>query len=153
VGNFGVAGHRVGKGEPFLNIDKLRSGDAVIVETKRTWFVYRVLGRPAGASPQDNMTAVPVANADVSSVQVPGREIVDPSDGEVLLPLPDHPELTQQNAKVALMTMTTCHPKFTASQRMIVHAELAMSVPNSQALIDAGRMPARVQALYAEVNA
>ena len=34
VGNFAVAGHRVGKGEPFLNVDKLRSGDAVIVETK-----------------------------------------------------------------------------------------------------------------------
>ena len=33
VGNFAIAGHRVGKGEPFLNLDQLRPGDAVIVET------------------------------------------------------------------------------------------------------------------------
>src|SRR5664279_3643171 len=26
LGNFGVAGHRVGKGEPFLNLDQLRPG-------------------------------------------------------------------------------------------------------------------------------
>jgi sortase A len=37
VGNFAVAGHRVGKGEPFLNIDKLRAGDSIIVETKSWW--------------------------------------------------------------------------------------------------------------------
>ena len=44
TGNFAIAGHRVGKGEPFLNLDKLRPGDAVIVETKSTWYVYRVKG-------------------------------------------------------------------------------------------------------------
>jgi sortase A len=46
----------------------------------------------------------------------------------VLLPIPNHPEYTVDNATVALMTMTTCHPKFTASQRMIVHAELDKSL-------------------------
>src|SRR4051812_2891346 len=113
VGNFAVAGHRVGKGEPFLNIDKLRSGDAVIVETKSHWYVYRVLGAPAGADPQNNMADVSTSSG---NVQVPGREIVDPSDGNVLLPIPNHPELRVEDARVALMTMTTCHPKFTASQ-------------------------------------
>ena len=29
-----MAGHRVGKGEPFLNLDKLQAGDAVVVETE-----------------------------------------------------------------------------------------------------------------------
>ena len=48
VGNFAVAGHRVGKGEPFLNVDKLRPGDAVIVETKSCWYVYRVKGTEHG---------------------------------------------------------------------------------------------------------
>ena len=36
VGNFAVAGHRVGKGEPFLNLDHLRPGDAVIIETDKS---------------------------------------------------------------------------------------------------------------------
>jgi sortase A len=152
VGNFAVAGHRVGKGEPFLNIDKLRSGDAVIVETKSTWWIYRVLGSPAGADPEDNMTSIRAT--DGSSVQdfdVPGREIVDPSDGDVLLPVPNHDGW--RPTKAALMTMTTCHPKFTASQRMIVHAQLATQYPNSEKLIKANKMPAEVQALYSEVNA
>jgi sortase A len=155
VGNFGVAGHRVGKGEPFLNIDKLRAGDAVVVETKSHWYVYRVLGSPAGSDPQDNPQR-DVANLATASgpVNVPGREIVDPSDGNVLLPVPNHPELGVADARVALMTMTTCHPKFTATQRMIVHARLDPSLT-----VDLGSnnedftMPASIQALYGEVKA
>jgi sortase A len=150
VGNFGVAGHRVGKGEPFLNIDKLRSGDAVIVETKRYWYVYRVLGSPRGSDPEGNMAAVPTKQG---TVQVPGREIVDPGDGNVLLPIPNRPDIPLADAEAALMTMTTCHPKFTASQRMIVHAELDDSLT-----VDKGprnedfAMPASIQKLYDEVD-
>ena len=44
VGNFAVAGHRVGKGEPFLNLDQLQPGDAVVIETVTNWYVYTVLG-------------------------------------------------------------------------------------------------------------
>jgi sortase A len=153
VGNFGVAGHRVGKGEPFLNLDKLRVNDAVIVETKSMWWVYRVLGSKPGSDPQDNMSDVPLKNADVPSVQVPGREIVDPSQGQVLLPIPNYPQYTTANATVALMTMTTCHPKFTASQRMIVHAELAGQVRNNMHWIRSGTMPPSVLNLYSEVEA
>jgi sortase A len=153
VGNFGVAGHRVGKGEPFLNIDKLRSGDAVIVETKSMWWIYRVLGSPKGADPQDNMTSIAAkpdnANGPVTRFGVPGREIVDPSDGNVLLPVPNHPGYVPTSA--ALMTMTTCHPKFTASQRMIVHAELATQYPNNEHWIESGKFPPQVKALYNEV--
>jgi sortase A len=132
VGNFAVAGHRVGKGEPFLNIDKLRAGDAVVVETKSTWFVYRVKGHPAGSDPQRS----PDADG------IPGRQIVDPSDGAVLLPVPNHPGArpTEQ-----LMTMTTCHPKFTATQRMIVYAALQTKVPRT-----GDTMPAAIKALYHE---
>ncbi len=53
VGNFAMAGHRVGKGEPFLNLDKLKAGDPVIVETATTWFVYRVVGAHDEASSCD----------------------------------------------------------------------------------------------------
>ncbi len=134
VGNFAVAGHRVGKGEPFLNIDKLRVGDAVVVETKSFWFVYRVKGSPVGGNPQKS------TDAD----GIPGREIVDPTDGDVLLPVPDHPgaEPTER-----LMTMTTCHPKFTAAQRMIVFSVLKAKVARA-----GDPMPAAIKALYDEVT-
>jgi sortase A len=39
--------------------------------------------------------------------------------------------------------MTTCHPKFTATQRMIVHATLAQTVP-AHGLT----MPASIVAIY-----
>jgi sortase A len=152
IGNFGIAGHRVGKGEPFLNLDKLRVGDAVIVETKTMWWVYRVLGEDPGSDPQDNMSDIALRRADVASVQVPGREIVDPGHGQVLLPIPNYSQYTTANATVALMTMTTCHPKFTASQRMIVHAELAGQVENNMHWIKSGTMPPAVLDLYNEVK-
>lgn len=48
LGNFAVAGHRVGKGQPFLNLDTLRPGDKIVVQTAANWYVYAVLGsRPA----------------------------------------------------------------------------------------------------------
>lgn len=33
VGNFGVAGHRATNGEPFRDLDRVRRGDALVVET------------------------------------------------------------------------------------------------------------------------
>ncbi|HEY8300952.1 MAG TPA: class E sortase [Jatrophihabitans sp.] len=130
-GNFAIAGHRVGKGEPFLNLDQLQAGDAVIVQTDSNWFVYRVGGTPGDIS---------AAGLD----GVPGREIVDPSDGNVLLPVPDHPDAP---AKHRWMTLTTCHPKFTATQRMILHAVLAQTV-RAHGLA----MPAAISALYNQVR-
>ena len=141
LGNFAVAGHRVGKGEPFLNIDKLRSGDAVIVETKSYWYVYRVLGEPAGRNPQT--VRAPVTTD--GTISLPGREIVDPSAGRVLLPVPDNPGVTPTER---LMTMTTCHPKFTASHRMIVYSKLQARLPNRDL-----KMPQSILDLYSEVKA
>ncbi len=134
-GDFAVAGHRVGKGEPFLNLDQLKPGDAVVVETATEWYIYRVFGdvatgnlsvtgasAPAGAT----VTAPPPAQALASGVV--GREIVDPSDGKVVLPVPNNLGVNADQATGALMTMTTCTPKFSATQRMIVHAYLARTV-------------------------
>ncbi len=42
VGNFSVAGHRATHGEPFAHLDRMRKGDAIVVETKDSWFTYRV---------------------------------------------------------------------------------------------------------------
>jgi sortase A len=115
VGDFAVAGHRVGKGEPFLNIDHLVPGDSIVIQTASYWYVYVVMGD--------------VATGDLSTPGVEGvvgREIVSPSDGNVIAPVPDHPG---QAPTVALLTLTTCHPKFTATKRMIIHASLQRTIP------------------------
>jgi sortase A len=109
-GNLAIAGHRVGKGSPFLDLDKLKPGDAIVLETKSDWYTYRVLGNPAdGSFTQDTFEGIP------------GREIVDPSDVKVVAPVPDH---VGQTPTRAMITLTTCHPKFSATQRMIIHGML-----------------------------
>lgn len=105
VGNFAMAGHRVGKGSPFLNLDRLEPGDAIIIETSQTWYVYRMLAE-SGADDAEG---------------IPGREIVDPGAIDVVDPVPGAPGAEPTRS---LLTLTTCHPKFSASQRMIIHAEL-----------------------------
>ena len=135
VGNFAVAGHRVGKGEPFLNLDKLQPGDPVVVETKTTWYVYRVKGLAGGLER-------PAADG------IAGREIVDPGDGAVVSPVPNRPDATPTEK---LMTMTTCTPKFTATRRMVIHAVLdtkgtvRVAAHRGSAVL---RMPASIAALY-----
>jgi len=110
VGNMAIAGHRVGKGSPFLNLDKLKAGSAIVIRTKSYWYTYRVLGDRA------------TGDADaVSSAGIPGREIVDPSKVSVVAPVPDKPGAKPTRR---MLTLTTCHPKFTARQRMVIHAEL-----------------------------
>ena len=145
VGDFAVAGHRVGKGEPFLNLDHLKPGDTIIVETLKDWYVYTVLGDKATGN---------LAAPDVNGV--PGREIVDPSQNRVILPIPDKPGATPDPSNKAdyYMTMTTCHPKFTAKQRMIVHAVLTTTLPKTQVgpKTYASTMPASIQALYTQAG-
>jgi sortase A len=109
VGNVAIAGHRVGKGSPFLNLDKLKAGSAIVIRTRTYWYTYRVVGDPGGSADT------------VSALGFPGREIVDPSDVAVIAPVPDKPGATPTRR---LLTLTTCHPKFTARQRMVIHAEL-----------------------------
>ena len=136
LGNFAIAGHRVGKGEPFLNLDQLEPGDAVVVETRANWYVYRVFGDTSTASLGVSSATAPAGSVVTSAPpsqalanSVVGQEIVSPSDGKVILPVPNHPDITQAEATGYLMTMTTCHPKFTANRRMIIHAYLARVVP------------------------
>jgi sortase A len=74
--------------------------------------------------------------------KVYGHEVVKPTAVEVVAAVPDKP-----NAKPtkALLTLTTCNPKFNNYQRLIVHAELASKVARNQSLPDAG-MPAEMKA-------
>jgi sortase A len=108
VGNFAVAGHRVGKGSPFLNLDKLAAGDAIVVETKSYWYTYRVLPLLGGG--RSNFAPTGVSG-------IPGMEIVSPTDVNVIKPVPD----SSAKATQRLITLTTCHPKFSAKQRLIIH--------------------------------
>jgi sortase A len=139
LGNFAVAGHRVGKGEPFLNLDKLHPGDTIVVQTARNWYVYSVLGSRSAyaaatklANPARRAAAIAAALAVPDGQGVRGREIVGPGAVQVLDPVPDHPSAT---ATRALLTLTTCHPKYSADQRMIVHAQLTRAVPRTGAVL------------------
>ncbi|MEO6789889.1 MAG: class E sortase, partial [Ornithinibacter sp.] len=61
--------------------------------------------------------------------QVSGSEIVLPTDVEVIAPVPGEPAATPLTA---VMTMTSCHPKYSATERFIVHGTLVQTVPRAQ---------------------
>jgi sortase A len=109
-GNVGLAGHRVGKGSPFLDLDELRPGDPLVIETVDSWFVYRVLGDVA------------TGDLDADPSGIPGQEIVLPTDVQVLNPTPNGPAGAAPTG--SYLTLTTCHPRFSARQRLVIHASL-----------------------------
>lgn len=102
VGNFSLAGHRTTNGEPFRDLDQMQPGDPVVVETEQGWFLYTVDAAPL---------------------------IVLPSQVEVIAPTPSQPEVAPTEAR---MTLTTCHPRWSARQRLVVHATLVESRTRAQ---------------------
>jgi sortase A len=98
IGNFSVAGHR--SPGMFWDLDRMRPGDAVVVESRDTYYVYRVTR----------------------------TEIVAPTTVEVIAAVPGHPG---QRPTVAMVTLTTCNPRWDNYQRLIVHGQLIRSVPRS----------------------
>jgi sortase A len=42
VGHFAVAGHRATNGQPFADLDRVKVGDSLVVETRASWFTYVV---------------------------------------------------------------------------------------------------------------
>jgi sortase A len=98
IGNFSVAGHR--SPAIFWDLDKMRAGDPVVVETQSTFFIYRVT----------ELT------------------IVAPTAIEVVAPVPGQPGVTPTEA---MLTLTTCNPKWDNYQRLIMHAQLERSQPRS----------------------
>ncbi|MEV4461582.1 class E sortase [Microbispora sp. NPDC049633] len=53
--------------------------------------------------------------------EVTRKEVVDPGDVGVVDPVPGHPG---RRPTTALMTMTTCHPEFSAARRLVVQGVL-----------------------------
>lgn len=86
AGNVAIAGHRTTYGKPFHNLDLLKPGDTIVLETPIGSCTYRMVKPPF---------------------------IVTPQDTSVVAPTP-----------TATLTLTTCHPKGSARQRLIVQAEL-----------------------------
>jgi len=74
--------------------------------------------------------------------KVTNQEIVKPSAVEVVAPVPDKPGVKPTKA---LLTLTTCNPKFNNYQRLIVHAQLVDTVKRDPTLPDAGK-PAEMKA-------
>ncbi|WP_240670498.1 class E sortase [Actinoplanes solisilvae] len=111
VGNFSVAGHRIKK--IFWRLDELKDGDVIGVETRTNWYVYRVYD----------------------------KDVVKPSQVEVVAPVPGKPRAKPSKA---LLTLTTCNPKYNNYERLIIHAELVSTSKRDQKLPDAG-MPAEVK--------
>jgi sortase A len=60
--------------------------------------------------------------------RVQRSQIVLPTDVEVIAPVPDRPG---EEPTEAWLTMTSCHPMFSARERYIVHASLESSTPRA----------------------
>jgi sortase A len=94
LGNVAIAGHRTTYGAPFSDLDQLARGDTISVQTLTGTWDYEVL---------DNY---PIA--------------VTPDHTEVLDPTTD-PATGQP---LATLTLTTCEPKYQATERLVVKAQL-----------------------------
>ncbi len=86
VGNVAIAGHRTTYGRPFHNLDLMKPGDKIILETPVGTCTYSVNKDPF---------------------------VVDPTDFSVL-----------DRTPTGTLTLTTCHPKNSAAQRLILQADL-----------------------------
>jgi sortase A len=141
-GNFSIAGHRVGKGAPFNDLDLLRSCDALVVETMESWMVYRVLpmreevaGWATGRGTDPQCEGVnPLGGPYTGTV---GQQIVLPSQSGVVAPIPARPTASfsavPPEERAALITLTTCHPRFSAAKRLVIHGVFVKQYPKNPA--------------------
>ncbi|MBV6696110.1 class E sortase [Kitasatospora aureofaciens] len=98
-GNFALAAHRDGHGAKFHDLDLLKPGDPLVVETRDRWFVYRVDATLPETSKDDTDVIAPVPTG--SPYTAPGRYI----------------------------TLTTCTPVYTSLYRMAVWGSLVREQP------------------------
>jgi sortase (surface protein transpeptidase) len=105
--NVGLAGHRTTYGAPFNRIDELSVGDTIWVRTTQADLRYEVTAPPAGG---DCTPYTGTAGSAACVTHPYDWSVVDPADE-------------------ALLTLTTCHPKGSAAERLIVRAHLAETLP------------------------
>lgn len=110
-GNSGIAGHRTTYGAPFNRIDELAPGDEVNIRTVQGFHEYRVLSAEEAFG---GVTADAALDFSIPAGEENlGHIIVRPGDTWVLGDFGDN-----------RITLTACHPKYSASRRIIVAAEL-----------------------------
>lgn len=61
--------------------------------------------------------------------KITGKKVVRPSDVNVAAPVPEHPRATPTKR---LITLTTCNPKYSAAQRLIIFGQLASTTPRAK---------------------
>ena len=111
-GNSGIAGHRTTYGAPFNRIDELLPGDEFEVTTIQGVHTYRVMSAEEAYNDEIRGSLGPDFVLPENADEV-GHIIVPPSATWVLGNFGDN-----------RITLTACHPKFSAAQRIIVAAEL-----------------------------
>lgn len=95
-GNFAVAGHRTGWGQPFNRLPELRKGDALQVEQDGRTYTYRVTR----------------------------TKVVEPSDVGVVAPVPGRPQARPDKARITLITCTDRGWTGSYVHRFVVWGEL-----------------------------
>ena len=110
LGNVALAAHRNTWGGAFSEVGELQLGDNLYVETRDGWYQYAFRG----------------------------LEYVWPSGVEVLLPVPQAPQVEPGEH---ILTLTTCNPRFSTAERMIAYAVLEDWHPRS------GGAPAEISGL------
>jgi sortase A len=63
LGNVGIAGHRTTYGKPFSQIDRLKTGDPIILETPVGSCTYKVSKDPFVVAPDDFSVVAPPPDA------------------------------------------------------------------------------------------
>ncbi len=98
-GNFVVVGHRTTYGAPFYDIDDILPGDLVhVTDPSGQRFTYRILEGDEAVSP--------------------GVRLIQPTDLWVLNRDP------LQRGDGTYITLISCHPRFSAAQRIVAFGEL-----------------------------
>lgn len=111
IGNVAIAGHRTTYGRPFANLDLLDVGAEITLETPIGACTYHVSAAPEGRRALDERNA---------------SFVVEPTELGVVGP-----------STTGMLTLTTCHPKGSAAERLIIQAEL-VTAPHGSAGAVAG---------------
>lgn len=100
IGNAAIAGHRTTYGQPFHDLDKLEDGDEIVTRTLSGTFTYEVIG----------------------------TEVVAPAAVDVLAPPAENTYVAGKPHGDAIITLTTCNPKYSAAERLVVWGALKTDV-------------------------
>jgi sortase A len=99
-GNVGIAGHRTTYGRPFNRLNEMKAGHKVYLDTPIARYEYTVV--PAFGGHANPWPVAPTDYSVVAQPKTPGTK---------------------------WLTLTTCHPKGSARQRLILRLELTKTLP------------------------